>query len=76
MSHKLECYNGFIHVIQHIDNKTQFEEKILFIFLKKKAYMYSLPKSSDIRCVDLHVHLTRVFFFFYHIWYVYQCVEL
>ena len=40
ISRKLERYNGFI--IQHIDNKTKFEEKILstsFLFLHSLANM-------------------------------------
>ena len=42
----LECYNGFI--IQHIDKKKHsfqgenIVDKPFILFLKKKAYMYSL----------------------------------
>ena len=48
ISRKLERYNGFI--IQHIDNKTKFEEKILstsfFIFFPKKKLTYILPRET------------------------------
>ena len=67
-------YNGFI--IQHIDNKTKFEEKILstsFLFLHSlvnmllKIYIYRW-----IYVMWTYVHRE----FFDHIWAVYQCVEL
>ena len=46
ISRKLERYNGFI--IQHIDNKTQFEEKVSTSLFLKKAFKDGLSISMDI----------------------------
>ena len=66
-------YNSFI--IQHIDNKTKFEEKILsttFFFL------HSLVKMLIFTSIVGYTSCgpTYIKSFFYHIWAVYQCVEL
>ena len=72
ISRKLERYNGFI--IQHIDNKTQFEEKIssrsLLIFLEKLTCIAYVYRWIYVAWTYVHREL------FYHIWAVYQCVEL
>ena len=51
-SRKLEHYNGFI--IQHIDNKTKFEEKI---YIVDKPFKFFLKKLTYIAYVDRWIYV-------------------
>ena len=63
------------NIIQHIDNKTKFKEKILSTSL---LFLHSLVKMLKLTSIVGYTSCgpTYIESFFYHIWAVYQCVEL